>query len=208
MNLSSEKIRDLLPLYVNKNLPWHQRKVVEFGIYKNPELQEELYLLRELQKTYKEMKEEDPDPSPELFSRVMKETEQYPRQEDRSSVLRIGDTIRKVLRNPLLGWGAAAVQAAAILMFVCYPGISQKVYDTYSSPPPSATAEVRYNIMFRNAATEEEIRSLLLPSGLQIVAGPNEEGLYVLEFRAKEQKKPQIGNLRESDIVLLFKKQQ
>ena len=62
------------------------------------------------------------------------------------------------------------------------------------------------NVIFREQATESEIRELLLKINGRIVDGPTRSGLYIVGLKARQQGDSALETLRKSALVKMAEK--
>ena len=83
--------------------------------------------------------------------------------------------------RPQVGWGLAAVQAAALCLFLVFsPG--RQAYNTLSMSHESTVAGIHLYVMFDDTATVGEIEKLLRQMHGRIIDGPAGHGIYTITF--------------------------
>ncbi|NDY42408.1 hypothetical protein G3N55_06075 [Dissulfurirhabdus thermomarina] len=194
MTSERERLRGLLPLYLNGSLPEGDRAAVEAALERDPGLQAELQECREIAAAFEEMERCVPCPSEAVYGRIL--------QGVRETVPGPSPSWRRwtaPLRDLRLAWGLAAVQAAAILLLlVAPPGSGLR---TLTAPRPTAERAVAVNVVFRPDAREQDIRALLVRVGATIVDGPSPEGLYVIRVPPGARPEALLERLRRSGVV-------
>lgn len=110
----------------------------------------------------------------------------------------------RTLWPPILAYGLGAATAAWVLtvglpIAPSHPGAA--VVPLGGSEAPAVQAEtVRLQVVFRNTASAEQIRALLVPLSAQVVAGPSRLGVWELVVPAS-QARAAVHTLRASTLV-------
>jgi anti-sigma factor RsiW len=182
-----EQFERLLPWLVNGTLAAAERRRLEEHLAACPACREELGQCRRLAEELARCAPPEPAPHPAQLARLVERI--------RSGGAELGDEIAAA-RNPrwtprrvwratpaaarwLLVAQAAALVAALGLFTWRLRASDAEAFRTLSSPTaPAARADVR--VVFAPAASEAEIRSLLLEARAEIVGGPSPLGTYTL----------------------------
>ncbi len=188
-----ERIRELIPLYVQGGLDADTRREVERAAAEDPELERELAEWRSIGAGYRELASSLPGPSPGTFARIRQSIEE---ERDRGGFLGI-------FSFPRLAWGIAAVQFAVIVFMGFQLAGERSEFHTLSSRIAASKGEARANIVFREKATEAEIRRLLLSTGARIVDGPSPSRCYVIAVADPQGMDKALAAFRASGIVIL-----
>jgi hypothetical protein len=106
-----------------------------------------------------------------------------------------------------VGWGLAIVQFAilAVVLIFVVPQKSNSVEANISAAQLlQQTTGRKINVIFRDDATHQQIRDLLLKLDLQMFSGPTDIGLYTVSIDGSKQlAEDRLNKLRNSDIVVL-----
>ena len=188
-----ERIKELIPLYVRDGLEENVRKEVERAIEGDPELQREVAEWRSIRAGYRELTGSLPGLSPGAFDRVRHNVEE---KHDRKGLLRF-------FSSPRFVWGFAAAQFAVIIFMSIQLVRHQDEFRTLSAQVATNRGETRVNMVFRENATEAEIRRLLLSAGAKIVDGPSPSRCYVISIADSKVVDKVLAGFRASGIVIL-----
>jgi anti-sigma-K factor RskA len=191
-----ERIRELIPLYVRDGLEENVRNEVERAIEADPELQREVAEWRSIRAGYRELTGSLPGLSPGAFDRVRHKVEE---KHDSKGLLRF-------FSSPRLAWGFAAAQFAVIIVMSLLLVQHRSEFRTLSAQVTTNKGETRLNIVFREDATEAEIRRLLLSAGAKIVDGPSPSRCYVIAVADSKGVDKALAGFRASGIVILAEK--
>lgn len=171
-------IQQLLPFYLNGTLTQQELKQVEEALQSNPQLQQELALLKQIQH---EVKHQESEFSPGEFGlkRLQKEIAQ-----SRTT------TSRKPTTRGNRGWQLTA--AAACLIVLLQSGYMLQQTDSENLTPAGGSATTQavasLAVTFAPDAQEQDIRALLLSVSATIVDGPSALGVYRLAVRGDTEK--------------------
>ncbi|MBX6423521.1 anti-sigma factor [Thermosulfurimonas sp. F29] len=194
MMCSREKddLRALIPLYLAGSLPKEERKRLEEALAGDPELQRELEGWRLLKEAYGDLARTLPGPSSDLYAEIRRRTRGG-----------FGGRVRIFLRRRWRhSWQAVIiVLQLLIIILLGIHSLRSPRYYTLSSPVCSEKG-YRINIVFRQNATEGEIRKLLLSQGARIVDGPYPSGLYVITVPPGEARQA-LTVFRKSPLVIM-----
>ncbi len=191
-----ERIRELIPLYVQGGLDAKVREEVERAAAEDPELQRELAEWRSIGAGYRELASSLPGPSPGTFDRVLLNVE---KTHDRGGLFRF-------FSMPQLAWGIAAVQCAVIVVMSLQLVRDRNEFRTLGARIATNGGEARANVVFREKATESEIRRLLISTGARIVDGPSPSRCYVIAVTDSQGMDKALAAFRASGIVILAEK--
>jgi hypothetical protein len=159
-----EDISPLLVFLANATLEGDEKARVEAAVAADPALQDELATLREIRAR---MQEEALPQSPGAFGQA-----------------RLLRDIDRETRTSRSGWLWQGAAAAALVLLVVQTVVYRMDDDLRLAGGPTelATGPV-LTVAFDGAATEAEIRVLLIELDLTIVSGPSAIGLYRLAAR-------------------------
>jgi anti-sigma factor RsiW len=191
-----------LSAYVNGTLDEAHRKKVEQLISDDPKVQQKYAFFQALRKT---MIDSLP-PVPENYGLdTLKQRIAEDARRERLSASRqpgVWERISQWLFKPSLSFAVAAV------FFVLQLGVVVSVmqetapdYAEYRAPPQAAMVAGPFiRLSFKPAAREEDIRFLLVATGVSIIGGPTQLGDYYL-YIAADRTDWAVKQLRQSPIV-------
>ncbi len=191
-----KRIRELIPLYVQGGLDANARKEVERAAAEDPELQRELAEWQSIGAGYRELASSLPGLSPGAFDRVRLKAEET---HDRGWLFHF-------FTLPQLAWGIAAVQCAVIIVMSLQLVRDRSEFHTLGARIATSSEGPRANIVFREKATEGEIRRLLISTGARIVDGPSPSRCYVIAVADPQGMDKTLAAFRASGIVILAEK--
>ncbi|MFQ5559582.1 MAG: hypothetical protein ACE5FU_03215 [Nitrospinota bacterium] len=203
---SEEKLKELIPLYLNGALTKEEKKEFEDSLKGSVSLQQELSEFKEIKEFYSDIEEEIPQPPPEVFDRVLRNIEgEGQRQAEKqfnSSLQPVFEFFEGLFKGPAFSWGVAGVQFA-IILFLVSGAPEEKKYETLSSGQVTMTDKVTLKVVFNESARESEIRKLVLSLDGQLVSGPSSVGSYTLAISSKGPDVEKIlATLKNSPIVI------
>ena len=187
---SHEQVEALLPWFANGTLDEAELAWVETHLAQCEECRAEVEECRALAAAVRATEAVAPAPHPTELARLLARIDAT---EDG------GFAPWRRLRETLAGTPVAVRWAlAAQLVLLLGAGAltlreerpAPATFRTLADAPAVATAETELRVMFREAATEAEIRALLLPLGAEIVAGPSPLGVYTLSLPAGAGRDP------------------
>jgi len=181
------EIEELLPFYVNGTLEGEELLLVENAVRDNPDLQEEVALLKRLQAEMCELPVEN---SPgELGLRRLQNALSQDRQGARMSTGKTSN-VKSISR---MSWRAVAIAACVLLIVQTIALLPQWVTDSgednlIAAGGSSVIAPYGriLTITFVPDAREENIRQMLLSVGARIVDGPSALGVYKLSVATND----------------------
>lgn len=204
--LGHQEAWELLPWYVNDTLQDEERRAVEEHLARCPLCRSELASSRQVALAVQRAAEL-PDVAAERIDRLLARLDEpaVARAAGESATgAPAAATVGRLA--PAVRW-ALALQAAAILALalgLAYllavpralsspePATSQAAsptagssagpdFRTLAAPPAAAAPAARVRVVFDPAASEEELRRLLLEAGARFAGGPSPAGVYALE---------------------------
>ena len=198
--LGHQEAWELLPWYVNDTLQDEERRAVEEHLARCPLCRSELATSRQLALAVQRAAEL-PDVAADRVDRLLARLDEPAASAAPAagSPAAAGPAVARL--SPAVRW-ALALQAAAILALalglawllavpraVAPPAASPAAessadadFRTLAAPPVAATAPAtRVRAVFDPAASEEELRRLLLAAGARFADGPSPAGVYTLE---------------------------
>lgn len=204
-----QRIWDLIPWYVNGTLPSEERRAVEEHLTGCLRCREEEELCRATREALAAAGEVAPSPHPVQLARLLSKVDDLEagRGAGRRPFLA---ALRAFLipANPMRAFLAVqlaiTVLLVALLVWQQRQPQAQALYRTLSAPeaPRGDTARVR--VLFKEDATEREIRELLLRLEGEIVSGPSAFGTYTIEIpTAGEPSGALLAHLRSQPQVRL-----
>jgi hypothetical protein len=209
MIYSLDKLRELIPLYLNQRLAENKRKEFEEALGQYPELKLELKEFSEIKEIYKEIEKEIPPPSGVLYQKVLENIQPQIKlsliPEKKSYLEQIREFLKWVLGSPRVSWGIAAVQFAIILALVITLPKGDG-FRTSTSTEPLAGGGIKINVIFDKGSTEQEIRGVLNKVGATIVGGPSNEGLYIIKVKEDQDVEQTLKELKKTNVVQFAEK--
>ena len=215
MTTDTNNFQDLIPDYLANRLSVEQKEAFEQQLADDQLLGEELEDFKSFKILYQEIEVED-NPAPDhIFQRItaaIDEAESVPqpvKARNNSDVnvftqfLTDGwEWLRESLTIP---WALAAVQAA-LIVFLVMPSPQDKTYQTLSSNSPAVEQpeQITYNIVFKESATAQQIKELMLSLNGSITSGPTDQGRYLVSFDQSANLSSLVSLVEDSDIVLFF----
>lgn len=198
MSADQEDIRRRLPWYVNDTLPAKERAEIEAAIAGSETLQAEVRWLRSLRST---LQAEALPASADLgLSKLLARIE----GEKTGRVAPLPVKPPRRWERPALAIAATLLLAqAGVIGFMAQHGPQQPdaLRPLGAATPGTSTDRTMVQIVFRDTATEAQIRGLLREVGGEIVAGPGALGVYTVRLAATDMKAA-IGRLKaRTDII-------
>jgi hypothetical protein len=186
-----ESVRELIPLYVKGLLSDSQKAEVERAADEHAELRTEIDQWKKIQGAYETIEGKIPQPSGTLYSRIaagIKEQDQP-------------GFFEKFMLSKKLALSFIAAQFLIIVALGIYILQSKPEYSTLSAPPSETDSLIKIHIIFKETATEADIRKLLLQVHARIISGPSMSGLYVIELPSQEEIDKSLSILQGNKIV-------
>jgi len=204
-----DKLRELIPLYLNNRLSEKERKEFEKALDQYPELKLEFKEFSEIKEVYEEIEKEIPLPSGVLYQRVLKNIQPQIKlsliPEKKSYLEQIREFLKWVLGSPRVSWGIVAVQFAIILvLFMTLP--QGDGFRTLTPRQPLPGGGIKINVIFDKGSTEQEIRKVLNRVGATIVEGPSFEGLYIIKVKEDQDVEQTLKELKKANVVQFAEK--
>jgi anti-sigma-K factor RskA len=186
-------LKNTVPLYVKGLLQPAEKAEFERRLEDCPSLRDEVLRWTALRDAYKAVEEDLPGPSAEAYSRI----------QDRIQAGR-HFSLGGWLRRPL-PYAPVMIAAQLLIIIGLLFSLSRLTseFKTLSASSVSSENTVRINIVFREDATEAEIRTLLLSVDANIVDGPHRSGLYVVAIPADGKTQEILDMLGKERIVTL-----
>jgi hypothetical protein len=209
MIYSFDKLRGLIPLYLNNRLSEKERKEFEESLGQYPELKLELKEFSEIKEICKEIEKEIPPPSGVLYQRVLKNIQPQIKlsliPEKKPYLEQIREFLKWVFGSPRISWGIVAVQFVIILLlFMTLPkGDGFRTLTSRQSLPGEG---IKINVIFDKGSREQEIRKVLNRVGATIVLGPSLDGLYIIEIKEGQDVEKVLKQLKKTGVVKFAEK--
>ncbi|MBL6750754.1 MAG: zf-HC2 domain-containing protein [Nevskia sp.] len=168
------QVWELIPWVVNGRASAGERRMVEQHVAGCADCTEELGFQRQLQRAMLHDGGAAPDHAPalqRLWQRIDAGAALAPRPPRRIWPLALAAAL--ALQTVGLGVLAAALWSRDA------PSAGSAAYRTLSTPPPAA-ARATIRVVFAADLTERQMQALLAQSGLQIVGGPSDAGVFSL----------------------------
>lgn len=204
----NQLFRELAPLYVKGELTAEQRMAFEQQLEQDDELKHEVEEYSVIKDSYSGLLSTLPEPSPDIFLKVMNKIRVEERLEevlpstrkDPSKISVIMDGFRRFFSMPGPAWTLAAVQAVALLIIV-FSGQSETGFKTLSGGDEAAQNDIKLNVVFNETAQQGDINRLLMELGATLVDGPAETGLYVVLVHDETKKDEALNILGKAPEV-------
>ncbi len=206
MNEKIDKFQEMIPLYVTGQLASQQKQEFENRIEKDDHLKQELKEFQMIRESYSDLKEQIPEPSPDLFSRIMENVQPDVQKEPETQLekLSIFDTVIEIVQQylsaPRLAWSVAVVQTVVICFFL-FSAPEETRFQTLSQNGTNIEKGIQINVVFHETAVEKNIRQVLNDLNADIISGPSENGLYVLLIKGTEDSSLVLKTLKASGLV-------
>ncbi|RPI74358.1 MAG: hypothetical protein EHM45_19200 [Desulfobacteraceae bacterium] len=197
-----EKFKSILPLYLRGDLSDPDRKELEEALIQYPELKKDLREFAEIRAAYQETIREMPEPAENLYGRIVQNIRKQENKAPRPYRIRVRsvlDFLQEAFASPKLAWTTAAVFLLISVAVVLKPAPEGTIVTLGQFDPEPY--KVKLNIVFKDGASEKEIRKLLIGTGTRFIDGPDENGLYVLTVQSVDQKEKALAELEKSGIV-------
>jgi len=208
----SNILRELIPLYINGVLTGKHKVAFEKSLKNDPNLKQEYIEFYEIEEYFDQLNAASQQHLDQLYGTVKNSLEDFDEEPveyedgDRPVNPKI-DFLHHLLSSPRIGWGLAVLQFAILLIVLIFivPQNSNQVSSGIPSVQLLQQAKGKQlNIIFKDDATHQKIRELLLSKELQMFSGPTAIGLYTVVIDGDvEQANKVLVELRKSDIVLL-----
>ncbi len=159
----------------------------------------------EIRGSYNDLSDKLPLPPSNAFSRIMDKIETQ-EQQQKSSVSqpmfsKIFEFINDQIFTQKMGWAVAGVQFAVIMFLFFSPSVSDVNNFQTLSVNTASGKSIEVNIVFKENAMQKDINQLLNNSYATIVAGPTENGLYVLKVKQGHDLAIRLQTIENSKIV-------
>jgi len=204
MTSEIDKIRELLPLYVNGRLSMKQAAEVEAALEEHPELREDLLDFEAIGRTYQSLEKETPALSNRVYPKILKNIRPQTVSHDRARIKNLirpaGDLFAWMFASPKTAWGLAAVQLIVIVVLLAGNPFDRK-YVTLTAPSVSGDGGSMVHVVFVDSATEGNIRELLIKLNTVIKGGPTPEGVYTLMLQKGVDAGSTVEALKKSPLV-------
>lgn len=206
---------DLIPEYHHRMLDAEMVVRFEEELERNDKLREELAEFESFEKLYQSI-DDMPEPSEDVFAKVMnrieedegaKEGERVKESKPHPLIEKLGEAVTWIKDSVTLPWGLAVVQAM-LLVILLVPEKQEEALTTLSSTSGVTLQAnvVSCNIVFQPAATEAEIRILLLSVKGRIISGPSTQGRYVISIPKEGGVDDTIAKLQRDTSVVFVEK--
>lgn len=193
--MTRDDVQALLPFLANDTLAGDERAEVEAAVAADAELQAELAALRAIRETM-QADEIDYSPGEMGLARLMRDVD----AEAAPVVQRSG-----IIHRPWLWQSVAAVLLAVVVGQAAFQLGSPETGDTFTlasgEEPGSALSGAQLSVTFDPDVTEQALRALLLQAGVEIAAGPSEQGLYQLALHEGVTLDAALAALAAADAV-------
>ncbi|MGD8569729.1 MAG: RNA polymerase sigma factor [Gammaproteobacteria bacterium] len=208
----SNILRELIPLYINGALAGKHKIAFEKSLKNDPNLKQEYMEFYEIEAYFDQLNTASRQHLDQLYLNIINSLSEPDEpggadvDEAASSETKV-DFLHDILSSPQVGWGLAIVQFAilAVVLIFVVPQKSNSVEANISAAQLlQQTTGRKINVIFRDDATHQQIRDLLLKLDLQMFSGPTDIGLYTVSIDGSKQlAEDRLNKLRNSDIVVL-----
>ena len=183
----------IAPLYVKGILSDEQRLEFEKAVAECINLKDTIEEWKLLNNAYQALECSLPEPQKNLYPKIAEKVRASKRQ----------SLFQKLMPSPPLSLAFIAVQLLIIITLGVYILQLKTEYRTLSAPVISGKNTVKINVVFKEDATESEVRKLLLQVDGRIINGPCSSGLYVIEIPSKKPLEGILKTFKKSRIVVL-----
>lgn len=191
-----DSVKYLIPLYVKGILTDSQKEEFENALRECPDLKNEIETWKEIDKSYKAIESKLPQAPSYIYPKIaakIKESKQ------------IG-LFERFIPSRKFSLALAAAQLLIIIVLGVYVINLKTEYKTLSTPSITEEKLIKINIVFRENASEAEIRNLLLQIDGRIIDGPYSSGLYVIGISSGEGLDDALTTLSKSRLVVMAEK--
>jgi hypothetical protein len=209
MTYEREKLRELIPLYVNKTLSEDEQREFENSIKKHPELEREFKEFSEIRASYVGLEKDMPKPSDAVYQRIaanIKADEKRRIPEEPGILSKVRELMGEVFASYRVSWAVVAVQLVVIIILAGVMTRGERFTTLSTTYPPLKGEGISINIVFDQEAREKEIRAILNRIGAAIISGPSREGLYVIQVKKDKDVEQTLEKLKSSHIVKFAQK--
>ncbi len=209
MTYSPDELKELIPLYLNKRLSEKERQEFEEALNKYPELRRELMEFSEIKDVYKNIADEIPPLSDNLYEKIItniKSKSAMPSVPGRKGYIgQLQEFLKGFYSSPRVSWGVIAVLLAVIMLLViALPG--EDKFRTLTTEYTVQGEGIRINVVFDKESKEKEIREVLTRAGATIINGPSPEGLYTIYMKDNQDIETRLRTLKNTKIVRFAEK--
>jgi len=188
-----ESVKHLIPLYVRGILSDSEEKEFQMALGECPHLREEIERWKRINNAYQTIEKTLPQPSNRVYSAIRE---------------RIKETKRLGLLQRLIpSQGVSLALVAAQLLIIIALGVYvinlKHEYRTLSAPSITEETSKTIHVVFREDASEAEIRNLLLQMNARIIDGPCSSGLYIIRIPSQARLDDVLNTLRKNNIIVM-----
>ncbi|HSF42013.1 MAG TPA: zf-HC2 domain-containing protein [Thermoanaerobaculia bacterium] len=182
-----QRIWDLLPWYVNGTLPSEEQRAVEDHLSACSRCREEVAVCHATREALAEAGEVAPSPHPVQLARLLTKVDELESGQGRGRRPFLA-SLRAFLvpTNPMRALLAVQLAITALLVGLLLWQQRQPqtlaLYRTLSASEAPRGDAARVRVLFKENATEKEIREILLRVQGEIVGGPSAFGAYTIEI--------------------------
>jgi len=186
-----DSMKYLIPLYLKGKLSGTQRAEVEKALQEFPGLKDEMESWKEIEESYRAIEEKLPKPPAEAYFHISQKISEMDRPR----------WLAWFRLSPVASFTLIMAQLILIIALGIYFIDLQREYRTLSAPSLTAGMPVKINVVFKENATEAEIRNLLSQVGGKIINGPSLSGLYVIGIASDKDWQNTLATFKQSKIV-------
>ena len=203
MTYNPEKLRDLIPEYLNGTLSKREQTAFENSLDTYPDIKKEVQEFSEIKSAYNAMQDDLPSPSDAVFQKVMRRvrTKQKATAFNGLGLLdRVQRFFEPLFASPRISWAVVGVQMAVILLLV----VSAPIQDRFTTLTSQQAGQINgntVNVVFAPDTREMDIRNILKQIEGVIVYGPSSEGLYTIKIDEDRDMEKSILELKKNKAV-------
>jgi anti-sigma factor RsiW len=186
-----DSIKYLIPLYLKGGLSETQRAEVEKALQEFPGLKDEMKSWKEIAEAYRAIEEKLPQPPAEAYFQISQKISEMERPR----------WFAWFRLSPVASFALITAQLVIIIALGIYLMNLRMEYRTLSAPSWTAGMPAKMNVVFKENATEAEIRNLLSRVGGKIIDGPSLSGLYIIGIVSDKDWQNSLVTLKQSKIV-------
>ena len=209
MTYKKDELRDMIPDYLNNNLPEQERLEFERSLGRFPDVERELLEFSKIKSSYAPIGDEIPSASEAVFQRVMKEISAEKKAPVVSRKAGFFDGVREFFRpvfaSSRISWAVAGVQMVVILILVASIPHPDK-YTTLSSGLSGVGRGKTLHIVFASETREMDIRGILNGIEGTIIDGPSSQGLYTVRINENKDMVRTLEELKKHKAVRFAEK--
>jgi anti-sigma factor RsiW len=211
MIYDTDKLKEMIPAYLNGQLSEEEQKAFERSMRDHPELAAEVAEYEAIQASYHDLEAETPFPRQDiLFGRIMDKidreetatvrTRPTARQTQFGWREKLADFFYTTFRSPKVAWSVAVVQV--VLLVVLLAGMPQRgTFRTLTAPGRLPDGRITLNVVFDPDTREKDMRAVLIDNGATMVGGPSADGRYIVAIAGNRSPEAVADAMLQSGVV-------